>query len=115
MTPVPRSAPPGAAPPQARPPATEEALRRAARAFEAQALGALLQPIFATVDAARSPFGGGAGEAQWRPMLVDAYAAAIARAGGLGIAGMVQRALLRAQEDGAAAGTPPRVREGGGT
>jgi Rod binding domain-containing protein len=114
MTPVPRSAPPGTAPPRTRP-AAEEALRHAARAFEAQALGALLQPIFATVDAARGPFGGGAGEAQWRPMLVDAYAAAIARVGGLGIAGMVQRALLRAQENGAAAGTPPRVREGAGT
>jgi len=100
MTPVPpRGATPLSATPspaQALP--AEDPLRRAAREFEAQALGALLQPIFATVDAARGAFGGGAGEAQWRPMLVDAYAAAIARAGGLGISEAVHRALLRAQE-----------------
>jgi flagellar protein FlgJ len=86
------------------PPATrrdEAALRRAAQAFEAQALGQLLKPIFATVDSPRGPFGGGAAEEQWRPMLVDAYAGAVSRAGGLGIADAVYRELLHAQ--GAAA------------
>jgi Rod binding domain-containing protein len=113
MTPVLRGAPPDAAPAGRQALPGEDALRRAARAFEAQALAALLQPIFATVDAARGVFGGGAGEAQWRPMLVDAYAAAIARAGGIGIAGAVHRALLRAQEDRAAA--PASAQEGGGS
>jgi Rod binding domain-containing protein len=74
---------------------SEAALRRAARDFEAQTLGLLLQPMFATVDNARGTFGGGAGESQWRPMLVDAYAAAAARAGGLGIAEPVYQHLRR--------------------
>jgi peptidoglycan hydrolase FlgJ len=75
-----------------------EAVHRAARAFEAQALGQLLRPMFETVDTARGAFGGGAGEAQWRPMLVDAIAGALARTGGLGIAPAVARTLLLAQE-----------------
>jgi flagellar protein FlgJ len=76
----------------------EAALRRAARDFEAQAFAMLLQPIFATADLSRSPFGGGAAEAQWQPLLVEAYAAAATRAGaGLRIAEHVLRALQRAQ------------------
>jgi len=74
---------------------SEAALRRAARDFETQALGLLLQPVFATVDPSRGSFGGGAAEAQWRPMLVDAYAAAAVRAGGFGLADSVFRELSR--------------------
>jgi len=75
---------------------SDAAQRQAARDFEAQALGMLMQPIFATVDTARSRFGGGAAEAQWRPMLVDAYAAAAVRAGaGIGLADFVLREIQR--------------------
>lgn len=73
----------------------DAALRRAARDFEAQAIGVLLQPVFATADASNTAFGGGAAEAQWRPMLVEAYAAAAVRAGGFGIAASVHRELAR--------------------
>jgi flagellar protein FlgJ len=74
----------------------EAAQRQAARDFEAQAFGVLLQPIFATVDTSRSRFGGGAAEAQWRPMLVDAYAAAAVRSGhGIGLADFVLREIQR--------------------
>ena len=95
-----------AAPPQRaiRPPVagagSEASLRKSARDFEAQALGFLLQPIFATVDNSKSAFGGGAAEAQWRPMLVEAFAASAVRAGGVGIADVVYRELLR-QKNGA--------------
>lgn len=84
------------------------AMREAAQKFEAQALGQLLQPMFATVDLARSRFGGGAGEAQWQSMLVDAMAQGIARAGGLGLADLVLGEMLRIQ-GGTATGTenPP--------
>lgn len=82
----------------ANPAPDDAALRRAARQFETQALGILLQPVFATADTSRGPFGGGAAEAQWRPMLVDAYAAAAVRAGGLGIADAVHRELRRQAE-----------------
>jgi len=82
----------------------EAAMRRAARDFEAQAFALLLQPIFATADASRGRFGGGAAEAQWQPMLVEAYAGAATRAGaGLGLADAVLRELHRAR---AAATTP---------
>ncbi|MCB4822323.1 rod-binding protein [Roseicella aerolata] len=73
-------------------------LRQAAQEFEAQALARLLQPAFATLDAGRSAFGGGAAEAQWRPMLVEAIAAKAVRAGqGLGLSDLVLRELLRRQ------------------
>lgn len=76
-----------------------ERMRQAARDFEAQVLGQLLQPAFATVDTSKSAFGGGAAEAQWRPMLVDAFATGAARAGrGIGLGEMVLRHMLRAQE-----------------
>ncbi len=77
---------------QAAPPA----LRRAAQAFEAQALGQLLQPIFETLPKGR--FGGGAAEAQWQPMLVNEMANAASRSGhGLGLGDAVLREMLRWQ------------------
>jgi len=78
-------------------PARAETLRRTAVAFEAQALSALLAPMFATVDPSKGTFGGGAGEAQFRPMLVSHYAEGMARAGGIGIARAVFAEMLRAQ------------------
>jgi flagellar protein FlgJ len=83
------------APTRPRPAAdTPEAIRRAAQAFEGQVLGALLQPMFQGL-ATRGPFTGGAGEEQWRPMLVREMGEAISRAGGLGIAVAVQREMER--------------------
>ncbi|CAH0141621.1 rod-binding protein [Roseomonas sp. CECT 9278] len=87
----------------------EAAMRRAAQDFEAQAFAMLLQPVFATVDFSRSRYGGGAAEAQWQPMLVDAYAGAATRAGaGLGLADLVLREMHRLR---AAASTPPNTGE----
>ncbi len=73
-------------------------MRRAAQArdFEAQALAQLLATVFATVDTAAIRFSGGAAEAQWRPMLLDAMAAAAVRAGrGIGLAEFVLREMQR--------------------
>jgi peptidoglycan hydrolase FlgJ len=81
-------------------------MREAARSFETQVLSQLLQPAFAGLGTdATAAGGGGAAEAQWRPMLVDAMAGAASRAGhGLGIADLVLREMLRRQSaDGAAA------------
>lgn len=73
-------------------------MREAARSFETQVLSQLLQPAFAGLGASDAMGGGGAAEAQWRPMLVDAMAGATSRAGhGLGIADMVLREMLRRQ------------------
>jgi flagellar protein FlgJ len=104
---LPPLAPPALRAPAAGPNASEAALRRAAQAFEAQAFGLLLQPIFATADPSRSRFGGGAAEAQWRPLLVDAFAAAAVRAGrGLGLSDLVLRELLARR-----ANAPPNTGE----
>jgi len=74
-------------------------MRQTAQAFEAQVLAQLMQPAFDTVDTSKSAFGGGAAEAQWRPMMVEAYAAGAARSGqGIGIQEMVLRHMLRLQE-----------------
>lgn len=66
--------------------------------FEAMALGQLLAPMFDTVDSARGPFGGGDGEASWRPMLTQELAKQVAGHGGLGIAAPVYRQMLQLQE-----------------
>ncbi|HEY7581019.1 MAG TPA: rod-binding protein [Acetobacteraceae bacterium] len=73
-------------------------LWQAAREFEAMAIGQLLQPMFATVDARHAAFGGGAAEDTWRPMLVDAIGKQMAAHGGIGLAVPVFNAMLRAQE-----------------
>jgi Rod binding domain-containing protein len=77
---------------------TPAALARAAHAFEATTLSQLLAPMFDTVDTAHGAFGGGEGEAAWRPMLVDAIAKQIAAHGGLGLAGPVLRQMIQMQE-----------------
>ena len=73
---------------------------KAAQDFEAMALGALLQPMFETVDMTSNPFGGGAGEAAFRPMLVQEMAKGMAQRGGLGLANSIFTQLLRTQEHG---------------
>ena len=72
-------------------------MREAAKTFETQFLSQMLQPAFAGLGS-DAMGGGGAAEAQWRPMLVDAMAGAASRAGhGLGVGDMVLRAMLRLQ------------------
>jgi len=44
------------------------------------------------------PFGGGAGEAMFRSLLMDQYGKAIADQGGFGLASAVKASLLKTQE-----------------
>jgi len=96
-------------PPQVTPQTTaapaprDETLWQKACDFEAMTLGELLKPMFATVDTAHGPFGGGEGEAAWQPMMIDAIAKRLAARGGIGLAGHVYAELLHRQE---AAGGP---------
>lgn len=77
---------------------TPERMRQAAQSFEAQVLAQLMQPAFNTIDMSKSAFGGGSAEAQWRPMMVEAFAASAARSGqGIGIQQMVMSHMLRMQ------------------
>jgi peptidoglycan hydrolase FlgJ len=80
------------------PPAQAAKLWKAAKDFEAMAIGELLAPMFDTVDSAHGPFGGGDAEAAWRPMLVREIGKQIETQGGLGLAVPVFQALLRKQE-----------------
>ncbi len=91
------------APPPAAPPAPDRiaAARRVATAFEAMALAQFLQPMFATIDTSKSAFGGGAGEAMFRPMLVEEMAHGIAaQGGGIGIREAVLREILKMEGGG---------------
>jgi Rod binding domain-containing protein len=71
---------------------------KAAQDFEAMALGAMLAPMFETLDMSKSAFGGGEAEKTWQPMLVEAIGKQMAKAGGLGLAVPVFNQMLRMQE-----------------
>jgi Rod binding domain-containing protein len=73
---------------------------QAAQRFEQMAIGQLLTPMFATIDLSQDAFGGGAGEAAWQPMMIDAMAKQIEARGGLGLARPVYAEMLRLQEHG---------------
>ncbi|MGQ0532334.1 MAG: rod-binding protein [Caulobacteraceae bacterium] len=72
-------------------------LRRAAEEFEAVFLSEMLSPMFEGLDT-DGLGGGGMGEEIFRPMLVERYAEAISRAGGVGIADSIVAELMRMQE-----------------
>lgn len=78
-------------------PPSDPRAAKAARDFEAMALGALLQPMFAGLGSGGA-FGGGSAEAMWRPMLVNEIARALADAGGLGIGDLVMRQMAMIRE-----------------
>jgi Rod binding domain-containing protein len=89
---------PAATPSRPAAPASSAAIAKAARDFEAMAIGQLLQPMFDTVDTAHGAFGGGEGEEAWKPMLVQEIAKQIEANGGLGLARPVYEAMLHMQE-----------------
>ncbi len=72
-------------------------MRETAQDFEAVFLGQMLQPLFKEISAAE-PFGGGAGEEMWRQMQVEEFGKAISKSGGVGIADMVMREMIKLQE-----------------
>jgi Rod binding domain-containing protein len=72
-------------------------LRRAAEEFEAVFLAEMLAPMFDGLDT-DGLGGGGMGEEIFRPMLVERYADAISRSGGVGVADSIVRELMRLQE-----------------
>ena len=71
---------------------------KSAQGFEAMAIGQMLQPMFNTVDTSKGLFGGGKGEAAWKPMMVDEMAKMLAGSGGIGIADAVMKEMLHMQE-----------------
>ena len=65
--------------------------------FEAVFLNSMFGHMFAGIDG-EGPFGGGPGVGVWRSFLSDEYAKSFAKAGGIGLADHVYRALLAQQE-----------------
>lgn len=94
------AAPPGPATPsvQGAAGAPDAKVLKAARDFEAMAIGQMLEPMFATVDSSKDMFSGGAGEESFKPMLVTEMAKEVEARGGLGLADGIYQQMLRMQE-----------------
>jgi Rod binding domain-containing protein len=71
--------------------------RAQATDFEAMFLHSMFSQMFTGIDG-EGPFGGAGGPGVWRSFLSDEYAKSFAKAGGIGIADHVYRALLAQQE-----------------
>ncbi|MGE0741542.1 MAG: rod-binding protein [Hyphomonadaceae bacterium] len=72
-------------------------IRRAAHEFEEVFLSEMLAPMFDGLQT-DGLGGGGMGEEIFRPMLIERYAEAITRSGGVGIADSVIREMMRLQQ-----------------
>ena len=81
------------------PTATSDKAKARANAveFEAMFLSNMFSQMFTGIDG-EGPFGGGGKAGVWRSFLADEYAKSFAKAGGIGIADHVYRALLVQQE-----------------
>jgi peptidoglycan hydrolase FlgJ len=99
---------PAAMPVRPKPTADPAKLMKAAKEFEAMAIGQLLQPMFDTVDTSKGLFGGGSAEETWKPMLVNEMAKQMEAHGGLGLAQSIYDAMLRMQEAQTPEGQTPR-------
>ena len=77
--------------------AENPAFREVAEKFEASFLAEMLRET--GLSASSQGFGGGVGEEQFAPLMADHYAAALVRAGGLGIADHIVAALMRGAAD----------------
>jgi peptidoglycan hydrolase FlgJ len=64
--------------------------------FEAMFLNSMFQQMFEGVG--KGPFSGGPGATVWRSFLTDEYSKSFVKAGGIGLAKEVERALLARQE-----------------
>ena len=67
-----------------------------AKEFEAMFIQEMLAPVFNELGT-DGPFGGGAAEKAFRPMLLEQYARNISEAGGVGVAESVLGEILRMQ------------------
>jgi Rod binding domain-containing protein len=75
----------------------QDRARAQAVEFEAVFLSSMFSQMFTGTDG-DGPFGGGGSAGVWRSFLTDEYSKSFARAGGIGIADHVYRALLNQQE-----------------
>jgi peptidoglycan hydrolase FlgJ len=64
--------------------------------FESMFLNSMFSQMFTAIDG-DGPFGGGGSAGVWRSFLTDEYAKSFAKAGGIGMADHVYRALIAQQ------------------
>lgn len=76
--------------------APSDELRRIAEEFESVFIAQMLAPMFQGIET-DGLGGGGIGEEMFRPMMIEQYADAIAKAGGIGLADHVVREFVRMQ------------------
>lgn len=71
-------------------------IAKTAENFEASFLSVMMQSMFQGVDAG-APFGGGEGEQMFKSFMTEAIAKQTAKSGGIGIASIVQKEMLKLQ------------------
>lgn len=81
----------------------QDEARRVAGEFEAIFIAEMLAPMFEGLET-DGLGGGGMGEEIFRPMLIERYAEALSRAGGVGIADSIVAELTRMQTSATGAG-----------
>jgi len=79
------------------PGSTAARVKQAAQDFEAVYISQMLQPMFETLEV-DPVFGGGNAEETWRGVMVEELGKQVARAGGIGLAPVVEKEMLRLQE-----------------
>jgi peptidoglycan hydrolase FlgJ len=70
--------------------------KEASQNFEAMFLGNMFQEMFTGIDG-DGPFGGKGALKVWRSFMTDQFAKSFAKAGGIGLAPQVYKALLKEQ------------------
>lgn len=71
-------------------------IKETAEGFEASFLSIMMLQMFQGVET-EAPFGGGSAETMFRSFMTDAFAKQMAKAGGVGIADVVTREMLKMQ------------------
>jgi Rod binding domain-containing protein len=74
-----------------------QAVKDAAREFEAMIIGQLLEPMWAGVKT-DGQFGGGTGEMVFRSLMIQEMGKSIAANGGIGLSDDIARTMLQMQE-----------------
>lgn len=76
----------------------QQQTQKSARDFESMTINQMLQPMFETEGTENDMFSGGAGEKQFKPMLIEQIAKSMENNGGIGLRDALQKQMLAMQE-----------------
>lgn len=77
---------------------SKQAIRETAEDFEAMFLSQMLSHMYTDIDPNNPYGGGGKGEEVFRSLMVNEYGKLIVKAGGVGLADMVEKEMIHMQE-----------------